>query len=103
MQNKQGGENRQSKNDQHSLMIEKETNKNQADRQMTSADDKSYLFILQSEMSQNKIKDAWFADSGATDHMSFQREWFKNFVSFSKDSCESWRRTKTICERDWGH
>lgn len=88
MQNKQGGENKQNKNDQHSLMIEKEINKNQASRQMTSADDKSYLFVLQSEMSQSKIKDAWYADSSATDHMSFQREWFKNFVSFSKDTCQ---------------
>lgn len=32
MQNRQGGENKQNKNDQHSLMIEKEINKNQASR-----------------------------------------------------------------------
>lgn len=100
MQNKQVDENRQSKNDQHSLMIEKETNKNQAGRQMTSADDKSYLFILQSEMSQNKMRGMRIQVQPITCR---SRESGLKTLSFSKDSYESWRRTKTICEKDWGH
>ncbi|KAJ8980835.1 hypothetical protein NQ317_018415 [Molorchus minor] len=31
-----------------------------------------------------KTEDAWFADSGATEHMSFRREWFKNFTPYSE-------------------
>lgn len=39
-------------------------------------------------MSQRKIEDVWYADSGATDHISFQRECFKNFVPFTKYTCQ---------------
>lgn len=28
----------------------------------------------------------WFADSGATEHMSFQRKWFTNFVEFPSNT-----------------
>lgn len=82
------GEDGQNKNNRHSLMVEKETSKGQIGGQLKSSDNESHLFILQSEMSQGKIKDAWYADSGATDHMSFQRECFKNFVPFVKDTCQ---------------
>lgn len=88
LQNKQGVENKQNKNDRHSLMIEKGTSRNQTDRPTTLTEDRSHLFILQSEISQSKIKDAWYADSGATDHMSFQKEWFKNFVPLLKKTCQ---------------
>lgn len=44
--------------------------------------------MLQSETTRSKIRNVWYADSGATDHMSFQREWFKNFVPYLKGACE---------------
>ncbi|XP_033212155.1 uncharacterized protein LOC117169759 [Belonocnema kinseyi] len=30
-------------------------------------------------------EDIWFADSGATEHMSFRKEWFKNLKGFSNN------------------
>lgn len=66
-------------------MLEKEANKSTNDEQ-TSAKNKSHLFTLQLGTSQGKIKNVWYADSGATAYMSFQRE-FKSFVPFTKDAC----------------
>lgn len=35
------------------------------------------------ESTYGDVKDVWFLDSGASDHMCHRREWFSNFESFS--------------------
>lgn len=64
------------KQDRHNLMIRKE-----------SGDDKSHVFMLCAQQSQSKYRNLFYADSGATDHMSFQRELFTNFREFSSNEC----------------
>ncbi|XP_076303597.1 uncharacterized protein LOC143221871 [Lasioglossum baleicum] len=43
-------------------------------------------FLLTAECSKEH-HNVWFADSGATHHMSFQNDWFKNFESYPEKSC----------------
>ncbi|KAG5318606.1 POLX protein, partial [Pseudoatta argentina] len=67
--------------------------KNQSHVAQTSSDfecdytNEGELFIAESYlMYQKEAQDCWFADSGATDHMTFQRDLFENYETF-KEIC----------------
>ncbi|UYV84244.1 hypothetical protein LAZ67_X001650 [Cordylochernes scorpioides] len=45
----------------------------------SSSRDDSCAFSAETSAFLAETKDSWFADSGATDHMTFRREWFSTF------------------------
>ncbi|UYV63214.1 hypothetical protein LAZ67_2003462 [Cordylochernes scorpioides] len=57
--------------------LEKEEQKGQ--QPSSSARDDSCAFSAETSAFLAETKDSWIADSGATDHMTFRREWFSTF------------------------
>lgn len=50
-----------------------------------SPSDKPHALTVDTEASSNNKRNcSWFADSGATEHMCFRREWFKQFIPYSE-------------------
>lgn len=69
------------KSEPQTLLLESKANEGAWQTQQTADREKSYLFILNASRNSSKVENIFYADSGATDHMSFQRELFKNFKS----------------------
>lgn len=65
-----------------SLTMEDDWNRNK-----TEHIERAQLFVAHSNSTEQKYYNIFYADSGATDHMSFQRQLFKVFKEFSKGDC----------------
>lgn len=83
-QNKQ--QNTQDKRNQpQTLLLETKTNEGEWQTNKTADRENTYLFNLNVSENLNKVDGVFYADSGATDHMSFQRELFTNFKANISD------------------
>ncbi|XP_036344154.1 uncharacterized protein LOC118753396 [Rhagoletis pomonella] len=77
-------------NEKHSLALERETGLKSSGSNSSKQKnaENTHLFVLQTNTTQNKMKNIFYADSGATDHMTFLRELLKNFREFSTNACQ---------------
>lgn len=75
-----------STNERNSLAITREPNTK--DNEETSNSRSSHLFVLHSNDKQNKFENMFYADSGATDHMCFQRELYTNLMEYQYGTCQ---------------
>lgn len=77
---RQGGNNNQSLVAQYSTPYDENAN-----NLKTRAQDTAQLLTVDDDLNTCST-DGWFADSGAIEHMSFDKKLFKNFISYSENT-----------------